>query len=554
MVRFLFWMAGVLFCFFQITGRKLAEMGNILWTTQYALKVLFCSLVLGTLLGEAVRRCFQRLPDRGEGSAPGSREDKIRKKLEQCKPWQVWLVSGILIVLSWLPCFLAYYPGICAYDTPVQLEQVTERAYNEHHPIAHTLLLALGMNVGKDVFGDVNAGMALLVLLQMTTLAFSMAWGVALLVRRGTGGRWMVLLQLLCMFYPFHKYMGVSVTKDVLFAVFFLVGLMSLYEVLCGQGQGIGRYDVLFFLGAIGMQLFRNNGKFALGFLLAALCLLSLADKKERKRWGKLAANCLAALIGGGLLLAGLSRATSAVQGDSREMLSVPIQQLARCMIYHGGADVMAEDDDTMEEADKALVSEFLLDESYRLYHPAISDPVKRHTNTYVVRYRTADFLKTYMNLFLKYPGDYVNAVLALDAGYFYLGDRSHGTVNQAEGLRGLGYVQTRWDGATEGFGLREDSKWEGLHDRLEEWVDENAHLRIPVLRYLFVPAGLFWGYVLLLLYLLAQGKYRNCVPLALVFGYFATLFFGPVVQLRYLYPLMAAFPFACLTAGKRHG
>lgn len=553
MMRFLFGMAGFLFCFFTLTGRDLAETGNILWTTQYTIKTLLCSLVLGALLGEAVRRGFRWLIRRGE-NASEPREDKIMKILAGRKPWQIWLLSGILIVLSWLPCYLAYYPGICAYDTPIQLSQVTTHAYNDHHPLAHTLLLGLGLNLGKSVFGDANTGIALLVLLQMMALAFCMAWGVMLLTRKRIGGRWIALLQLLCMFYPFHKYMSVSVTKDILFSVFFLVQLMALYECIHGQKKGIGTYDVLFFVSSIGMQLFRNNGKYAVLLLQGALLLAFLSDKKERKRWGKLAVNCLTALVGGSLLLWGLSGVTHAVQGDKRELLSVPIQQLARCMVYHGGADVMAEDDNTMEETDKALVREFLLNESYKLYDPGISDPVKRNTNTYVVRYRTGEFLKTYLKLFLKYPGDYVNAVLALDAGYFYLGDRSHAVVNENDALEGLGYVQTRWDEAMEDFGIYKDSRWEGRHGRLEKWANENAHCRLPVLKYLLVPASLFWGYVLLLLYLLMQGSYRNCVPLILVFGYYATLFFGPVVQLRYLYPLMAVFPFVCLTAGKRRG
>lgn len=53
-------------------------------------------------------------------------------------------------------------------------------------------------------------------------------------------------------------------------------------------------------------------------------------------------------------------------------------------MIYHGGVSVLAEDDNTMDAADKALINDFILDEAYRDYDPGIADPVKRHTNTYV--------------------------------------------------------------------------------------------------------------------------------------------------------------------------
>lgn len=553
MMRFLFGLAGFLFCFFTLTERELAETGNILWTTQYTIKTLLSSIVLGVLLGEAVRHVFRQLIRRDE-TAFEPEKDKIMKCLVRRKPWQIWLISGILIVLSWLPCYLAYYPGICSYDASIQLSQVATHTYNEHHPLAHTLLLGLGMNLGKNVFGDANTGIALLVLLQMMALAFCMAWGVMLLTRKNISGRWIVLLQCLCMFYPFHKFMSISVTKDILFSVFFLIQLMTMYECIHDRKKSIRIYDVFFFVSSIGMQLFRNNGKYAMLFLQAALLLAFLFDKKERKRWGKLAVNCLMALVSGSLLLWGISAATHAGQGDRREMLSVPIQQLARCMIYHGGAGVMAEDDNTIESADKALIGDFLLDESYKLYDPKISDPVKNHTNTYVVRYRTASFLKTYLKLFLKYPGDYINAVLALDAGYLYLGDKSHTAVYGNGAFKGLGYVHTLWDDSMKYFGIYKDSKWEGLHKYLEKWADENAYCRIPVLKYLFVPASLFWGYILLLLYLLMKGSYRNCVPLTLVFGYYATLFLGPVVQLRYLYPLMAVFPFVCLTARKRHG
>ena len=34
------------------------------------------------------------------------------------------------------------------------------------------------------------------------------------------------------------------------------------------------------------------------------------------------------------------------------------IQQMARCMIYHGGVGVLSEDDGTMSEQDRALVND----------------------------------------------------------------------------------------------------------------------------------------------------------------------------------------------------
>ena len=177
---------------------------------------------------------------------------------------------------------------------------------------------------------------------------------------------------------------------------------------------------------------------------------------------------------------------------------------------------------------------------------------MKRHTNTYVVRFRTAEFVQTYFRLMFQYPGDFLNAVLALDAGYMYLGDESHARVNENEEFQGLGYVQTRWDGMTEDYGLYKDSKWNDLYEKLEQWADENGYLKIPVIKYLLVPGILLWAYLLLLLYRLAEKNYKGCVVLVLALGYFATLFLGPVVQLRYVYPLMTAFPFLLWNSSRK--
>ena len=193
------------------------------------------------------------------------------------------------------------------------------------------------------------------------------------------------------------------------------------------------------------MQFFRNHGTYALLFLDGILFLCLLFGKKERKLYGKIFLEGTLGLIGGVLCLSVLTKVTGAQPGDSREMLSVPIQQMARCMVYHGGIGENPADDGTMDETSKNLIRDFLLDEGYRDYVPSISDPVKRHTNTYVVRYRTEEFLQTYLKMFWDYPSEMINAVLLLDAGYWYPDDVTHAKVNLEEGKKGRGYIQTYW-------------------------------------------------------------------------------------------------------------
>lgn len=541
-------LAGILFVFFWKTEKNLADWGNILWTTEYTRTTLLVSLTVGGAIGCGF---VFLLEQRKKGKVTNSGHfHKIGNIISGWDERRVFAVSFFSILLSWLPVFLAYFPGICAYDAPVQTGQAAENYYFDHHPILHTMLVKGAMRLGSGVFGDTNMGIAVYTVCQMLFLAAVMSYGVKKLHHFGIRVRWQVLVVFLGMFYPFNWYMSVSMTKDTVFTGFLLLLLVALVSLLLENRQSLKLCgtDVALLVGTVGMILFRNNGKFAMLVPLVFLVLMVLCGKKGRKLWLRLLLVCGTAFLLGNISLSVLFSVTNAEQGDRREMLSMPIQQLARCMIYHGGVGVLTEDDGTMEDTDKALINDFLLDESYREYDPHISDPVKRHTNTYVVRYRSGDFLRTYWHLLCQYPGDFINAGLALNAGFFYPNDTSHAFVNVTEGVHNNGYIQTRWDEDTLGArGIYKDSKWPWLFEKLEQWADDNGYLKLPLLKYLFVPGVFLWYYCLLLGKLMINERFRMCLPVSLIAGYYLTMFLGPTVQLRYIYPVMVALPFLML-------
>lgn len=543
---------GCLFVLFAKTEKDLAAAGNILWTAGYIGSTLLWTVVLGCLLGSAGTWVVYRfLSPKQTVEAPGKKKTTgyavFSAWLQNRSGVQIFFGSLLLLLLAWLPVYLAYYPGICAYDAPVQTGQIMEHYYFDHHPIVHTLFLQGMLWLGSHIFGSVNAGMALYTAVQMFLLAGSMAYGMLVLHRRKIAAGWQLAIQILGMFFPFHWYMSVSMTKDTVFSAFLLLQLVCLTDLLWEDRNSWrpGIRDLFYALGTVGMILFRNNGKYAMIVLLAFAFLMFCFGKKARKLWGRLLVVSGAAVCVGLFVLSAVFSATHAEQGDRREMLSMPIQQLSRCMIYHGGIGVLAEDDGTMDAADKALINDFILDEAYRDYDPGIADPVKRHTNTYVVRYRSGEFIRVYLHLLGNYPGDMINAALATNAGFLSPFDTTHADVNRVEGRAGLSYVQTRWEEDTlNGRGIYKDSKWPWLFDRLENWAENNSYLRIPVLKYLFVPGSYLWLYLALAAVLVIADRKRFCLPLAIVAGYYGTMLLGPTVQMRYVYPVMLALPY----------
>lgn len=555
---------GCLFVFFVKTEKDLAANGNVLWTAGYVGSTLAWSVILGCALGMVGTRVVYHIAENTAARQKGQTQSQDnmdgadgRQKAIGYKRFAAWirnrsgrqvlLGSILLLLLAWLPVYLAYYPGICAYDAPVQTGQIMEHYYFDHHPIVHTLLLQGMLWLGSHIFGSVNAGMACYTAAQMLLLAGSMAYGMWVLHRRKAPVAIQLSVLLLGMFFPFHWYMSVSMTKDTVFSAFLLLQLVSLTDLLMEDRRSIrpGIRDLLFGIGTVGMILFRNNGKYAMIVLLAFLFLMFCFGKRARKLWGRLFAVSAVAFGVGLFVLSAVFHITHAEQGDRREMLSMPIQQMSRCMIYHGGVGVLPEDDGTMTEQDKALIHDFILDEAYRDYDPGIADPVKRHTNTYVVRYRSGEFIKTYLHLLSAYPGDMINAALAVDAGFLSPFDTTHATVNQTGEKEGLGYVQTRWDeGVLNERGIYKDSKFPWMYERLENWAENNGYLRIPLLKYIFVPGSYLWLYLGLAAVLFITDRKRFCLPLVIVGGYYGTMLLGPTVQMRYVYPVMLALPY----------
>lgn len=547
-----FSLLGTALLFFILTGHDLYSSGNINWTAAYTLKTLGISLIAGILSGILSVQLLERLQKRNRPVVKSRRNVALAKCVSEEQPgisslWQKLLsfpVSWALIFLCWLPCFLAYYPAICAYDTPVQLGQCESGMWNDHHPYMHTWLINLFWQLGKKVFGSVNTGMALYALFQMLALSGAFAAGIYLLKKRKSEKTGLYLLLAFACLYPFHMFMGISVTKDSLFAASLLVTVALLYCVLLDGRNEIrwNKTDAALCLALLPALWFRNNARYAVLLFLALLLLMSLFGKKERKLWFRLLTVMAGGFFAGMLTLTVSYHAAGVQQGDRREMLSMPIQQLARTMYYH---------EEEMDEETRLFLGNVMLNESWRSYDPAISDPVKRNVYTGYIKNNFTGFLKTYLQLFLKYPGDYINAALALDAGYLYPFDISSAEVNLREEETGLGYVQTKWSEEVYGYGLTPKPVLTGCQTFLEKLFGSNAYLKWPVINFLLMPGWLFWVYLYAAAILWYKRKYRLLAPFVLAGAYFATLLLGPAVQLRYLYPLTVCLPFVLAAVWK---
>jgi hypothetical protein len=524
------------FMFVQLACWTLEITGNIEWSLKNIAIWIFVSISFAILI-VCVIRMIETLKLKYT-----YKKDTV-PRISQGK--KIYLLSWMIILLSWIPVFLAYYPGILANDSYIQIGQIVNGEYNNHHPLIHTFLIEFFLKVG-EFLGDLNLGIGFYTLFQMLCLSATMAMGIALLEKKGIKRIWLWILVIYCALCPINSYLAISMTKDVFFTVFFLLFIFILLELL-QEIEYHFIYHIVLILSAIFMILFRNNGKYALlmGLFFSIFLFFGKMVIGQKKQFMILLGEVTISVVLSSLLLGCLDRSVSAQPGDKRELLSLPIQQISRCMVYHGGVGLVEDDDNSINESDKTIINEFLLNNSYVYYDPLISDPVKRNTNTWVVVNKSREFVDMYVGLAFSYPAEYINAFLAVNGGYLAVLDESHSEVNLHEGLGGLGYLQTRWEEATlNSVGIYKDSKLPLIHSLLEKFAAENGYLNIPILKNLIAPGAYIWCYLFLGIWVCFRSEKKYLFPFFFVSGYYITLLLGPTVQLRYIYPVMILFPY----------
>lgn len=523
---------GALFSFFVKTENDLFKKGNIEWNKAYV-AIVFLFMLLGAALA-----CLLYLGVRAICLNVKDKERNGRAFKQPLNTKSTYFIFLLINVVSFMPFFLAFFPAICAYDVPVQLTQIVEHAYNEHHPLAHTLLMKTCLDIGHTVFKSETVGMGICAFIQLFSLAAAMAYVIYALRKCEVPFVAQIIVQAWFSLTLINGYMAVSITKDTIFTagVLFLISA----AVLRINGHREKKTLVIFFLAGVFVCLFRNNGIYAFVFMLLFEILALIISKKSRKLWLSLTLTTIVSLVLSVVLLKVLSASLGAVQGDKREMLSVPIQQLSRVMVY---------EEDKLDAEDKALINDFIINEAYRDYNPVISDPAKKHTVTYVVRYQTGRFARTYFKLLKEYPGDYINAFLALIAGYVSPFDETYRLMKVDGLIISRNYIQHTWTAHEFDYMIHEAPVLPRLKAFLDDFAEKDMFTN-PLLRIFYIPGIYLWIYLTILLVLIEKKNYEKIVPLMFVFGFYLTLFLGPTMHLRYLYPLIVPLPI--FMAGKR--
>ena len=475
-----------------------------------------------------------------EGQPAGAQNGGIRSALSAWERLPVRrrrLLVFLLFLLVWGIVLLAVWPGFFVYDAQEEFNQVAQRRFTTHHPLLHVLLLGGIVSAGNKLFGSYNAGIACYMLFQMAVLAFVSAWVTDLLRRKGAplwlraGGT------LYFAFFPVIQMYVLCSAKDTLYSAAMLAVTALLVqaaqekEAFFADGKKMGLLALCMAL----MALMRHNGLYILILLIPVLA--ALAGKRMRIR---------AALFGLAALLlslgasAGLKTVFHAQDSENQEMLTVPIQQLARTWTLSPEAFT--------REEEEALFS-CLPEEALLRYAPKLSDSVKIAFDNEAYAADSASFWKLWLNVGKKAPASYLNAWLLTSYGFWY----PDAVLDCYEGNT----VFTFTYGESSYFGY--ETELPGQRKSLLPWLDglfrrmslELFQQRIPVLSMLFSPGFLFWIYAAGAGFLIRNRDIRTAAAFLPAGLNWLTVLLGPASLVRYVLIFWFALPVLALVVSR---
>ena len=458
---------------------------------------------------------------------------------------KAFLLTWLIIFVCWIPVFLAFYPGAFVYDAQDEYVQVVTRNFTTHHPLTHVLLLGGAVCFGDKFMGSCNAGIALYTVFQMIVLSGIFAYTVSYL-RTKLGRKVCIIVTLFYGLFPVIPMYAVCSSKDTLFNgafVLLLVQMIKLSEKLfpkkaeadicikelCKQNKG----DLAIFVFALtAMMLFRNNGFYV---ILAMLFFTVFTASIYRRNAGRIL--IFSVLFATGILIYKGADTTLAVvlqadDSENQELLTVPIQQLART--YRHSPEVFSPEE-------KEILFSYLPEKMLLIYDADLSDLLKADFNNARYAENPSEFLGLWLEKFAQKPVTYLNAWFMTSYGYWY----PDTIINVYGGQERFTfcYEDSSYFGfETEQPGVR-DSKFPWLEEQYRKMSLELYQQKVPAISMLFSPGFLFWLFMGSVMCCIYKRKYTWLLPLGCIFLLWGTAILGPTFLVRYVLILWFALP-----------
>ena len=486
----------------------------------YSSPWLYCNIVGMTVVFTAVLLwLFQALERKKQTEIRFAKLDRFWKAPTK----KFFLYAFGIILLCYLPAYLAAYPGLFSFDGPLQALYYHDGVLDAHHPLLSTALLGIWIDIGHAVFGSYQGGLALYSLFQGACLAATFAYTLCFL-RRYKAPKLLVFGSLVFFaLNPFFQIFVFATIKEVLFgSALLLLGLFSLDLIL--QPDAFFKRPLLqirYAVTALLMCLLRNQGIYIL-VVFIPFCVWACRVHRVR-----LTGLCLAVVALYGVWIGPISTAMGVYPAKIQEALCVPMQQVARVVLLYP---------ERVTEEEKQTVYELIDPKAIENYEPFSADAVKAGFDKAVFEKDPQKYIQTYLSIGKKNAGIYLDSFLYGCYGYFYPGYEALYSFQPSA-------FYNAFDESMNVYDIHQAHLFPLYELYLRATIEKGWINHIPIVSLCADLAFPFWLMVFAAAYLFYKKRYRLMAPMVLWLGLWGTLLLGPVTLSRYAFPLIMALP-----------
>jgi hypothetical protein len=438
--------------------------------------------------------------------------------LEGFSDRKLWLTTSLIIFACYLPIILLCL-SVLSPDSWSSIRQATgEATLTSAHPIIFTAFVGIFIRIGL-LFGSLELGALLFSLVQSAILAMIFARIIVWMRQEKINRNGIVAALFFYAILPVNAIAGIIMWKDILFAGFGLLLLMVMRQLYVKKDEFFTNKNVFYFiLLAFLFCAWRNNGFYA--YVLFSV-LVTVINRNTFFKTKYLLVLFLPILL---FIIYSALSSLIAKPAPLDESMSVPLQQVARTVKYHG---------DSLSDEDRSTINKVLpYAHLGKLYNPNLSDPVKSSFNEKAFKEDKIKYTKLWLKLSEEHKKTYAAAFFYNSYGYvypFYPSSTTTDTLldNDTPYNAVAGYV--------------DDAYAHGTKPAVAKYQDFITSL-LPALHNI----GFYTCVILLSMYVAIIRRRRELVGVFIILlCLFVTTILGPVNgEFRYLYLFVISTPF----------
>ncbi len=523
---------GLLLSFMIAIGHALDAYGDI------PFRKIFVSIILYThILAALVSLFWKFLIDAESKVNLKNSQKKVAVIIEKVIIWIVQhpYMIVVFLLLCWLPCFIADFPGGFRYDAMGELYQI-KNGYNGNYPLLHSVIITRLLPFCFNLTGSYNTGIAVYVTAQMIMISCMYAHIIYTFWKKGINEVILLVLLLYCGFFPVIQIMVVQEVRDVLFSALLMYAMFLFYLMAADKETFFSSFIKPLLLGVVFVLalLARNNnaGKAMLFIIVVVSAVIWAINRKQYFRGATIfgVTSIASYLILGAILTALCQPLTPANIGGSLSIMSQPI---IRAYLYENESW----SDEEITELGKYINLDGIT------YCAENADLTKSRVH---IQDNFGDFFKFWTKIGFKHPGCYLDAILANTQNMWYPDSVIDG-YNQIFKEEGQPYSEYEKCYFSIHDGVEEPARHMNLWPKALNYYTQIGLFisfeKIPIVSMFFSIGFQFWIIFNSLFYVIYRKIKKLILPIAIILGYMLISACVPLILVRYFAAAFFAFP-----------